>query len=135
MYLFVKWKRVDLASLLQKRINLLVRRRYTNRTIQLAELLPSHIDGADPIDYMLDRTFLRPRDIITFFHDCMDHAEGRPRLTGTVIKEAEEEYSRKRLQSLAYEWRVIFPNLKVVANMVYGLRASFPLSDNDKGIP
>lgn len=132
MYLFLKWNRATLSDLLERRINSLVRRRYTGRPIGIAEILPNKIDGQNALDYILARTFLRPRDVILFLNECIACAEGRPQLTASVIKQAEESYSRKRLQSLAYEWQIIFPNLKPIASMFYGMPASFPLSDLTK---
>jgi hypothetical protein len=132
MYLFLKWKKPDLVEMLGKRVNHLIRRRYTIQPIALSDILPNQIDDKTGAEYMLDRTFLRPRDLIQFFNDCIIRAEGRPRLTGAIIKQAEEEYSRKRLQSLVYEWRIIYPNLKPIIHMFYGIHASFALSDITK---
>jgi hypothetical protein len=132
MYLFLKWKKPDLIELLQKRLNHLIRRRYTTQPIGLADILPNQVDDQAVADYMIDRTFLRPRDLIQFFNDCLIRAEGRPRLTGTIIKQAEEEYSRKRVQSLVYEWRIIYPNLRPIIHMFYGTHASFPLAEMTK---
>jgi len=129
MYLFVKWNRSDLARVLESRVNHLIRRRYTRRALTLSDVLPSQVDGQQAIDYVLDRTFMRPRDVIVFLNECLLHAEGRPRLTASLMKQAEEEYSRKRLQSLAYEWRIMFPNLKAIAEMLYGMPPSFPFSE------
>jgi hypothetical protein len=132
MYLLVKWTRADLSRVLETRLNHLVRRRYTSRALRLTDVLPAQVDGRPALEYMLDRTFMRPRDAIMFLNGCIAHAEGRPHLTAAVIKHAEEEYSRKRLQSLAYEWRIAFPNLKPIADIFYGMPPSFPFSEVTK---
>lgn len=132
LYLFLKWNKVQLANLLERRVNLLIRRRYTTRPINLNEILPTNVDEQPAFDYLCQRTFMRPRDLILFFNECIALAEGKPKLTAAIIKQAEEEYSRKRLQSLAYEWQIFYPNLKRIANMFYGMTPSFPLSDISK---
>jgi hypothetical protein len=132
LYLFLKWNKNQLRALLEKRVNHLIRRRYTTQPVRLDEILPNQIDEQPTFDYLCDRTFMRPRDLIVFFNECVSLAEGRPKLTAAIIKEAEEEYSRKRLQSLAYEWQIFYPNLKPIANMFYGMPSSFQLSSLDR---
>ena len=46
-----------------------------------------------------------------------------------IVKKAEEEYSHKRLQSLATEWHIVHPNLAPVSQMLYGMKEHFLLSD------
>lgn len=129
LYLYLRWNKQQLTSLLEKRVNHLIRRRYTSKPVNLQDILPNQVDEQSAIDYLCDRTLMRPRDLIMFFNDCVVLAEGRPKLTAAIIKQAEEEYSRKRLQSLAYEWQIFYPNLKPIVNMFYGMPAHFAVSD------
>lgn len=128
LYLFMKWTNSSLTEVVDVRLNHLVRRRYTSRALSISDLLPGNIDTQPAIDYLLDRTFMRPRDVILFLNECIACAEGRAKLTASVIKQAEEEYSRKRLQSVAYEWRIVYPNLRPIAHVFYGVASSFPFS-------
>lgn len=77
----------------------------------------------------MSRTFLRPRDAILFINECIALSEDRAQFTAAIVKRAEEEYSHKRLQSLATEWQIIHPNLGSVAHMLYGMKDHFPVSD------
>ena len=66
------------------------------------------------MDYLLKRTLMRPRDVIMFFNACIKKAEGNPQITPQMIKEAEGEYSRQRLRSLADEWSADYPYLMTI---------------------
>lgn len=129
LYLYVRWTKEQLWGLLSRRINSLVKRRYTRKAIDPEELFPSSIDGQSAANYIVSRTFLRPRDAILFINECISGSEGRAHFTAAIVKHAEEEYSRKRLQSLATEWKIIHPNLQHVTQMLYGMKEHFQVSD------
>ena len=62
LFLHLEWSRSSLERILETRLNHLVRRRYTSAHIPIRELLPNNIDGEDAIEYILNRTLMRPRD-------------------------------------------------------------------------
>jgi hypothetical protein len=84
------------------------------------------------VSRILQHFLRRPRDVILFLNECIAHSAGTGKFTASAIKKAEEEYSHKRLHSLWTEWRIMFPNLKHVAQLLYGLRNHFPVSDITK---
>lgn len=129
LYMYVSWNKKQLRTVIETRLNSLVKRRYTNENIRVNDLFPNSIDRLDPLEYILSRTFLRPRDAILFINDCIAVAEGQPGFTAATVKTAEEEYSHKRLQSLATEWHIVHPNLKAVVQMFCGMKEHFPLSE------
>lgn len=130
LYLYVKWSRSQLKELIGKRVNQLLKSRYTNHDVELSKIFSSKVNGKiDPIDYIIDRTFMRPRDVIEFVNACISSSENESKVTSTAIKNAEEEYSTGRLIALASEWRGVYPNLKQVVETLYGVPEAFPLSD------
>lgn len=129
LYLYVRWTKEQIKELITRRLNVLIKRRYTNQPVRTEDLFPNRIDQESPLEYITSRTFLRPRDAIMFINDCIGLSEGRAFFTAAVIKKAEEEYSHKRLQSLATEWQIIHPNLKHVAEMFYGMPEHFTVSE------
>lgn len=129
LYLDLRWTKEDLIALVQRRINQLIRRRYTKGDVTFLDLFPSKVDTKDTFDYLLERTFGRPRDVILFVNECLSLADGRPSLTAAIIKQAEERYSAERLQSLANEWYNLLPNLLTSARLFQGLRDHFAVSD------
>jgi len=129
LYLDLNWNKKDLVTLVQQRINQLIRRRYTKAGVSFNEIFSSKVDGKEPLDYMLERTSYRPRDIIMFVNECLTLSEGRANISAAIIKEAEARYSVERLQSLANEWSTILPNLIHTARLFYGLKDHFDVSE------
>ena len=128
LYLDLRWSNAMLTELIDTRISFLVKRTYTNSIVTSKELLPANIDNLPTLDYMLARTFNRPRDIILFLNECIKYSEDANSITAHTIKQAEEEYSYKRVQSLATEWLLIYPNLEHIISMFYEMKSSFPVS-------
>lgn len=109
-YLEITWSRQALINLLDLRINKVLRSRYSNR----AKIGHSDVFPTGQVDYLLARTLMRPRDLIEYVNRCIKQA-GATQLTPTMVKEAEREYSRERLESLRDEWREQYPSLDRVA--------------------
>jgi hypothetical protein len=107
LYLPLRWSRQQLISLLNRRIGLLIRDAYTSHTPTYDDILPHglHEKGGQSVDYIIERTWMRPRDVIDFFNSCIKHAEGQAKFSKAVVKEAEGEYSRTRLVSILEEWQ------------------------------
>jgi hypothetical protein len=107
----ISWTRPELIQLLDSRISLLVREQYTTKAATHEDVLPEMIGKRKTIEYMLDRTLLRPRDIIQFFNACIPQADGQVQISKKALQEAEGVYSRERLRALGDEWFGLYPNL------------------------
>jgi hypothetical protein len=108
----LQWTKTDLLDVLDRRVNHLVRRRYIgSATVSHRDLMPRKIGNQNTADFVIDRTLMRPRDIIQFFNACIQHADGKALITEKAVLEAEGEYSRSRLHALADEWYSDYPNL------------------------
>lgn len=128
LYLKLKWSRSQIEDLLDQRIGKLVREQYRTRPVKLKELFPRDIGKIVFLDYLLDRTFYRPRDAILFVNGCLEQAENRNSVTATMVSEAEGEYSSKRLNALQEEWGVTYPNLTCYAKLLQQMPVKFKLS-------
>jgi hypothetical protein len=54
---------------------------YTNHTPKASEILPDHTKKySSPLAYMLQRTLMRPRDILDFFNKCIKYADGENKI-------------------------------------------------------
>jgi hypothetical protein len=126
----VRWATEDLKRLLEMRINEVFRRRYTREGICFDDLFPSPRKGAGvtAIDYLLERTLLRPRDALQFANECFYVASGRNRISWTAIAAAEASYSAKRLKSLKEEWWEFYPALEESVELLRGLLSPFTRS-------
>ncbi|MDP3331923.1 MAG: hypothetical protein Q8Q40_10885 [Methylococcaceae bacterium] len=125
LYLNLKWDKSELEKIVEYRINKLIKRNYTKGDIYFKDVFPNNIDGKDTFDYMLERTFFRPRDIIVFLNECLELCAGRPKISVTIIKEAENNYSYERLQSLSNEWNTILPDLMHTSRLFFGFKDHF----------
>lgn len=125
------WSRAELNEILDKRVNHLVRKRYAkHETVHAKDVLPRKIGDRAGVDYLIDHTLLRPRDVIHFFNTCIQHSAGQPVVTAKSLRAAEGEYSRTRLRALADEWYADYPNLLgCVKVMLTNRPVSFLLGD------
>lgn len=128
-YAPLKWNERDLIALLETRINEVFRKKYTGRPVKLSEILPKDRGSERSISYILERTFLRPRDVISFVNECLALSEGKPRITWALMFNAEEVYSQKRFRSVLDEWTQVYPSLKGITNLVRNMSESFVLAD------
>lgn len=112
MYLTLIWKPADLKELLDRRVNQLIKEQYTSYSVKLSDLLPAKVHKKDDgVNYLIERTLLRPRDAIAFFNECLSTAEGKAKINQTMLLSAEAKYSERRLKALADEWSADYPNL------------------------
>lgn len=108
LYVPLNWRKQDLIKLLDRRVSQLIREQYTQRAVSLKDILPTYVrvnrSRCEPTEYIIQRTMLRPRDVIMFFNECIKAAEGKAKIAQTNIFQAEEHYSKSRLRALADEW-------------------------------
>lgn len=123
------WTRPQLIHLLDSRINVLVREKYTGQVVTHKDLLPATVGKQSAIDYILDRTLMRPRDVILFFNACIRQADGKATIPVKALREAEGTYSRERLRALGDEWFSLYPNLFYLARLLKQRRDVFAVGD------
>ena len=125
LYVDLRWSKEQLTRLLDRRIDKLVRQKYTSAPVTHMDILPRFVNKVPTMDYLLKRTLMRPRDVIMFFNACIKRAEGNPQITPQMIKDAEGEYSRQRRRSLADEWSADYPYLMTIFDVLKGRPAQF----------
>ena len=125
----ILWNRNQLIEILDNRIDLLVRDQYTTQRVTHKDILPTKIGNQPTIDYILERTLLRPRDVIQFFNMCIKTADGKTNITIQALREAEGNYSRDRLKALLDEWQGLYPNISHYFQLLKGKSTIFQCSD------
>jgi hypothetical protein len=128
LYLNIKWSKDDLQKIVELRINKLLKSHYTKDAVCFKDVFPAHVDTEDTFEYMLKRTFFRPRDIIMFVNECLELCADKPKITAGIIKSAEGNYSIERLQSLSYEWKTLLPDLEHTSRLIFGMSERFEVS-------
>jgi hypothetical protein len=91
---------------------------------------PKKKNDKDALDYIFERTFMRPRDILDYLNTCLRHVvEKSSVLTWSTLTQAEVEFSQRRLDSVIDEWKDSFFGLPAIFSIIRRLGTSFMLSD------
>lgn len=114
----IKWSAASLKQLVNQRIALLGSRRYDGKIATIDDLLPRSVGAKHPFDYILERTLMRPRDVLAYINLCLRNAEGKQEISATTIREVEQEYSSGRITALSDEWKSAFPGISDVIQLV-----------------
>lgn len=117
LVLNMRWTRPSLVELLETRVQV-AGSSFGLEHATLADLFPNtNNTRGNAIEYMLDRTLLRPRDAIAFVNECFALGIGKTRLAWTDIQTAERSYSASRLMALRDEWKETYPGIAQVAEV------------------
>lgn len=66
-----------------------------------------------PFNYLVKRTFLRPREVIQFIHECQRRAPSdATEISKGTLREAEERYSLWKVEDLKQEYRNRYPEFE-----------------------
>ena len=102
----------QIINLLDSRVNYMFRKRYTKSNISLDDIFAKNqIDQGSMTNYIVARTFHRPREAILFLNQCIEKADGQARISITILRKAEASYSEARLKSIHDEWSTMFPGI------------------------
>ena len=125
----IEWNLYQLTEVLDSRINILVKNQYTKEPVTYKDVLPEKIGKQPTIEYMMDRTLLRPRDIIQFFNECIKTSDGKSIISQKALIQAEGTYSKERLRALFDEWYGLYPNLEFLYTLLRGKKDVFILEN------
>ena len=132
LYLSLRWSNTQLLDLVNRRLDFLVKQRYTSKTLTIEDLFPAKIHHSRFKDFLCERTFLRPRDAILFVNECLARGIDRHQITVQMVSDAEASYSEKRLISLTEEWSGVYPKLARYLEVLTNKAVTFPASELSK---
>lgn len=132
LILRIQWEKASLKKLLDARISLLISEQYTSSIVTFDTIFTSKPSGKAPLDYILDRTLMRPRDAISFVNLCIDEAYGKDEINTESIKNSEKIYSKKRLGALCHEWFSNYPHLDMYVDLIKNKNNGFTHSAINK---
>jgi hypothetical protein len=74
-------------------------------------LFEGHVGAQDSFRYIIDRTLMRPRELLNFLHRCIEVSvnRGHERVLEEDITKAEEMYSEDILLATQFEVRDVYP--------------------------
>lgn len=129
LYVDLYWSTKELNNLIQLRVNKIIDQSPNSKSIRMQDILPSNVNGMNPIEYMIERTMLRPRDLILFFNAAIKIAAGKHSIAAHDITQAEIEYSQSRFKALQHEWGVDYENLTNVIGFLRGYPPTFTIGE------
>ena len=104
--LTLRWTERDLRGLLENRAEAASLFYQLDPPKDLSQMLPKVNKAAgDPLEYILSRTLMRPRDAILYLNASVREATGKDRISWEDIRRAEQRYSEERLLALRDEWK------------------------------
>lgn len=107
----MNWTREQLTGLIDERIKVAGRQQQAEVDTVLAILPHQNSRRGSALEYLLDRTLLRPRDFIAFVRECLAQSEGKSQISWDAIHRAEVVYSENRLLALRDEWKTNYPGI------------------------
>ncbi|AOV18326.1 hypothetical protein BJI67_00340 [Acidihalobacter aeolianus] len=125
----IQWNEENLLDLVKSRINHLLKYNYTNHSVQFDSIFPGSIRKRKTFDYLIERTFMRPRDIISYLNFVLERAAGKSSITVDLIQSAEEDYSEERIRSVEHEWASIHPSLAICKSILEKRRDGFRIQE------
>lgn len=133
MYLRLYWTKEELTALLELRLKQIMTGTYTSSiSPTVKDILPEKSKNRpDGMSYILERTFMRPRDLIHFLNICVQSSVGKTSFSWDVIRKAELQYSQSRVESLQYEWQENYYGLGAVFKLFKGAEPTLRIGEID----
>ena len=123
LYSYLLWNKEELKGLVDKRLKILSEDQL-NIKEAFYEERRGHKKG---FDYILNRTFYRPRDIISFLNHMIENSNNNTNFTNDIISKAEPSYSLDRFQALEDEWFENYGKISHICDFLKGSSNGFQL--------
>lgn len=121
LYSNLNWSAEELKELIDKRLKLLSDDEFDIKQA----FYEARRGNKKGFDYILERSFYRPRDVISFLNHMIENANNKSTFTNDIIAKAEPSYSLERFQALEDEWSENFGKLSLVCEFLRGIDNGF----------
>ncbi|RYY86835.1 MAG: hypothetical protein EOO15_13440 [Chitinophagaceae bacterium] len=121
LFLDLKWSVPELRKMVDLRIQ-----NSSNRELKLDTLFERR-NPKSIVDYIFDRTFLRPRDVISFYNKIFENVFNKSGIPLAVVREAEIKYSVERLNAAEDEWSENYGEISKITSFLHGIHDGFNL--------
>lgn len=127
------WKEEDLKHLIAMRAKVSAGLNITDVDDLWNTIFASKVNGKSSFHYMIERTMMRPREIIQFCNIALAEAQDNNHtyIHAEDILSAEKQYSSWKLKDLASEFIVQYPYLEEVLALFQGFKPEFSLEEFD----
>lgn len=131
----IRWDEQSLIDLFYERILQVLKQ--DNEILEkenISKLIfPGEINGISTLNYIISRTLFRPRELIQFCNISLDIAKKNKhhQIEPSDVQEAEETYSKWKLNDLAREYKTNYPFLNDLL-VVFGKHLGFTTPEFDR---
>ena len=116
------WDKEELRDFLTKRINKLLKDKYTNAPLTIDDIFTKHVSvnnkHINTFDYLTNLTWLRPRDLIELLNMIIPKNVNKNSISQESIRSVEAEYSKSRKDALISEWYKPYPAVEECINLL-----------------
>ncbi|MEO6150082.1 MAG: hypothetical protein ABIN95_08155 [Mucilaginibacter sp.] len=115
LYVDLEWTKLELQELLNKRLYLI-----SDKNLDVKTVFEKKHRDKSGFDYMIERTFYRPRDVISYINHIIKVSANKSFFSHEILKKAEVPYSKDRLQAIEDEWGENYGDVKNLFRFLYG---------------
>ena len=119
--LHLRWNKEELLTFLNIRL-----RHLSNGKIVTDYLFDKEFKN-EGINYILERTYMRPRALISFINKIIEQADKKSHFSKNIIKLAEPYYSTERLHAIDDEWSENYGKISRICNFLNGTNNNRPV--------
>ncbi|MDB5200844.1 MAG: putative ATPase involved in repair [Ferruginibacter sp.] len=122
LFLDLMWTMQELKKMIDLRIQ-----STSNKELKLDTLFDKKNQTKTTLEYILERTFQRPRDVISFFNKIFENVIQKGPVPLLIVKQAELKYSIERLNAVEDEWSENYGEITRITNFLNGIHDGFNL--------
>ncbi len=119
--LHISWSEEELIQLLDIRL-----KHFSSSKISIDNLFEKEYKK-DGIKYILERTYMRPRALISFTNKIIEQVDKKSHFTKNAVKIAEPSYSLERMYAIDDEWSENYGHLSKICNFLNGTHINRPI--------
>lgn len=129
----INWTKVDLKHLIANRGKFSAKLTHIDINTLWNAIFDEKLLNRDSFEYILERTMMRPRELIQFCNNALAIAQNasHKKITQRDILAAEEQYSNWKLNDLTSEFSVQYPFLDDLLSLFQGYKVSFTRDEFD----
>ena len=126
----LRWSKEQLWKLAEKRVNHLFKWKYSSDNVHFVDIFKQKVDSRISVwNYLIERTLLRPRDVINFVNELLQASEGKSSVSKTDFLKGEHTYSDSRLEGLRFEWQGTYTGIGVLLDALRNKPTYFGVSE------
>ncbi|MBQ9454449.1 MAG: hypothetical protein IJU53_02120 [Thermoguttaceae bacterium] len=118
----IKWNKTNLKDLVDTRIQKMLKSHDVIEKVETDEIFTQNINYENKkikfFDFLIERTWLRPRDVIDFINKTLGEAVGTNKVTQRDVLDAMPKYKKSRIGALIDEWKLLYPDIEILLNFL-----------------